>query len=131
MRAAVYGLLSEDVELRNLGVKRVYASPSIDTPKEEFFLVIRWLDSAAAFKMVGTRDLQVWVHKKDADYFAIGKVISRVKDLMTETFHRQGSDGMLRQAAWTGDSGDLRDDGFRTFTQHAGFRCNGGVNAEV
>lgn len=128
MRAAIYSLLSEDAELRTLGIQRVYASPGIDTPKETFFLVMRWLDSAPAFGLVGTRDLQVWVHKKDMDYYLIGKVVSRVKDLMTTTFHRQGSDGMFRQASWTGDSGDLRDDGFRTFTQHAGFRCNGGVN---
>lgn len=128
MRAAIYSLLKDDEELRSLGIQKVYASPGIDTPKEEFFLVIRWLDSAAAFKTVGTRDMQIWVHKKDQDYFVIGKTIERIKALMTETFHRQGSDGMFRQAAWTGDSGDLRDEGFRTFTQNAGFRCNGGVS---
>lgn len=128
MRAAIYSLLREDEVLRGLGVEKVYASPGIDTPKEQFFLVMRWLDSAPAFQLVGTRDLQVWVHKKDMDYFLMGMVIQRIKELMTSTTHLQGSDGVFRQAAWTGDSGDLRDDGFRTFTQHAGFRCNGGTN---
>lgn len=126
MRAALYSLLRDDQIIRGLGVEEVYASPGIDTPKEKFFLVMRWLDSSRAFDLIATRDLQVWVHKKDMDYFLIGKVLDRVKELMVSTHHRQGSDGVFRQATWSGDSGDLRDDGFRTFVQYAGFRCNGG-----
>lgn len=125
MRNAVYELINGDPEIKTLGVVRVYAAPGIDTPKEECFVVLRWGRGNAEFKNVGTQDLEIWVHKRQADYNRINKILDRIQELMTTTTHRQGSDGVFRQAQWTGNSEDFRDDGFRTFTRNAGYRCNG------
>lgn len=130
MRNAVFTLLRDDPEIRELGVKRVYASPGVDTPQEPCFIILRWGNGNREFRNVGTQDIEVCVHSKDSDYYKINKILGRVKRLMCTTTHRQGSDGSLSQAYWTGDSADLRDDGFRTFTRNSGYRCNGGVNAE-
>lgn len=124
MRNAVYTLLTDDQEIQ---VEKVFASPTLDTPKERRFIVLRWLEDTPDFGSLSTQDLQVWVHSRDADYYWINATLERVKKLMVETLHRQGSDGVLSQAKWTGDSSDARDDGFHTYTRYAGFRCNGGV----
>src|SRR5687768_9808441 len=130
MRNAIFTLLKDDPQIQELGIKKIYAAPGMDTPKEDFFIVLRWIQKNAEFGLVGTDDLEIWVHKRDADYFSIIKVLNRIKVLMTITTHRQGSDGVFRQAKWTGDSGDNRDDGFRTYTKNSGYRCNGGFGAE-
>lgn len=120
MRNAVYTLLEGLEE-----VERIHAAPGLDTPAERKFLVLRWMEKSSQFGLVGTQDLQVWVHSKDADFYWINLTLNRIKLRMTEATHRRGSDGILSQAKWTGDSSDARDDGFRTYTRYAGFRCNG------
>lgn len=127
MRNAVYELIRNDPEIKQLGVSRVYAAPGLDTPKEECFVVLRWGTKSREFDTVGPQDLEIWVHKKDPDYNVINRILERVKNLMTSTTHKQGSDGMLAQAHWTGDSEDFRDDGFKTYTRNSGYRCNGGI----
>lgn len=127
MRNAVFELIRDDAQIKEFGVRRVYAAPGLDTPKEECFVVLRWGVKTREFKTVGPQDLEVWVHSKDPDYNKINRILERVKDLMINTTHRQGSDGMLSQAYWTGDSEDFRDDGFKTYTRNSGYRCNGGV----
>lgn len=139
MRNAVYHLISTDPQIINLGVETVLASPGVDTPEELAFIILRWGSRNPEFgdpplplmQHVSTQDLTVWVHYKEANYNRINRVIERVKFLMTNALHVPGSDGMLRQARWTGDSPDLRDDGFHTFTRSSGYRCNGDHNVQV
>lgn len=130
MRNAVYSLLKDDSDLKELGVSRVYASPGLDTPQENLFVILRWQSRNREFAFVGTQDLQVWVHNRESDYNVINKILERIKQLLCNTHHRQGSDGTFVQAYWTGDSEDFRDDGFRTYTRNSGYRCNGGMNVE-
>lgn len=139
MRNAVYHLISSDQEIINLGVQTVYASPGIDTPEEETFIVLRWGARNPEFsdapllslRHVSTQDLLVWIHAKEANYNRINRILERIKTLMANALHVPGSDGVLRQAKWTGDSPDLRDDGFHTFTRNSGYRCNGDHSVQV
>lgn len=125
MRAAVWSLLSTDSELKTLGVEKVYAAPGMQSPTEKTYLILRWMDSTREFGMVSTQDLQVWAHSRDPDYNKLNKILARVKDLIVNTTHRQGSDGRLSQAYWQGDSADFRDDALNTYTRNSGFRCGG------
>lgn len=121
-RAAVYSLLDEDAELGTIGVQAVYASNSIDTPGEEFFLVIRWETPEVAFKNKGTDHCTVWAHDRQRDYGRIDQALERVKELLTSTVHRTGDDGWTMTCAeWRGDSPDLVDGGFNTLTRNSDF----------
>lgn len=126
MRNAVYTLLRDDTSLQSFGVEKVYSTNAVDTPREKFFLVIRWEVVIPAFKLVGTEGISVWTHLREPNYVLMSQAIDRVKTLMTSTTHREGSDGVFAQAEWTGDTPDVRDDGWGTFTKSAGFRCNRG-----
>ena len=125
MRNAVFSLLSTDTALSDLGVKKVYASPALDTPPEEIFVVLSWQEVNAEFKDVGTQNLTVWVHNRQPDYRVINRIVARIKLLMISTFHRAGTDGVFVQAQWTGEGPDVWDDGFRTYVKTSGYRCNG------
>lgn len=126
MRQAVYSLLSDDQTLRELGVQKVYASNAVDTPQENNFIVIRWELTVPAFALVGTQDVSIWSHLREPDYVHMEMILERVKYLMTTTTHREGRGGIFSQARWTGDSPDVRDDGWRTFTKSTDFSCNKG-----
>lgn len=125
MRNAVFSLLSSDVILKELGVDKVYASPALDTPPEQLFVVLAWQEVNPEFKNVGTQNLTIWVHNRQSNYRLINQIIDRVKSLMTSTFHRTGTDGTFVQAQWTGEGPDVWDDGFRTYVKTSGYRCNG------
>lgn len=126
MRNALYTLIRDDQQIQSFGVQKVYSVHAADTPTENLFILLRWEITIPAFKLVGNQDLSIWVHSRDADYVLINRILGRVKTLMTQTLHREGTDGIFSQAYWTGDSPDVRDDGWRTYTKSAGFRCNGG-----
>ena len=125
MRNAVYFLLSQDATLEALGVKKVYSSAAIDTPKEDIFLVTRWEETVAAFKSVGTRNLTIIANCRSANYKLLDSILDQIKEVMTSVTHLSGSDGQLTQASWTGDSPDGRDPGFRTYFKSSSFQCNG------
>lgn len=121
-RAAVQSLLENDAELQTIGVETVYGSNSIDTPAEDLFIVISWSGDVPAFKNIGPDRCSVWAHDKNRDYGRIDKVLKRVQDLLTETIHRPGEDGVtMTLAEWNGDGPDLTDDGFGTVTRFSDF----------
>lgn len=121
-RAAVQSLLESDVQLQNIGVEAVYGSNSIDTPKEDLFVVVRWEPTQLAFKKKGTDRCSIWAHDKNRDYTRIDKVLQRIKDLLTDTVHRAGGDGWtMTLATWNGEGPDLVDGGFHTVTRYADF----------
>lgn len=121
-RAAVHSLLSTDQQLTDIGVQTVYGSNSIDTPGEDFFIVVRWDPTQAAFKTTGRDRCSIWAHDKNRDYTRIDKALQRIKDLLTGTTHRAGGDGWtMTLAEWNGEGPDLVDGGFHTVTRYADF----------
>lgn len=121
-RAAVHTLLEEDPELLSLGVQTVYGSNAVDTPGEDFFLVVRWENTVRAYKTTGSSRCSVWAHDKQRDYERINSALRRVRDLLTSTVHRAGEDGwVMTSAEWNGEGPDLYDGGFGTIARYADF----------
>lgn len=121
-RAALHSLIATDPVLLTIGLEKVYATNSVDTPPEQFFIVIRWDNVTRAFKTKGSQRVSVWVHDKQRDYGRINKALKRLKELLPGTVHREGSDEwILTLAEWEGEGPDLVDGGFHTITRYADF----------
>lgn len=124
MRADVYSLLSTDDQLAAEGITAddIYNIEAVDNPdRQKPFVVTAWAEQArTGWGSSGPRDLLVWAHDDSADYSRIDRILERVKELLVGVTHQGG----ISQAAFTGGSGDLYDDGFRTITRNYGFRVN-------
>lgn len=126
MRETVYALLSTDSELIALGINdtTVYNIEAPDNPDRQTpFIVTAWANSSPRAAIRGPRDMLVWAHDHGGDYTRIDAILSRVQELLVAIVHQGG----ISQIAWTGDSSDLYDDGFRTITRNSGFRVNSGM----
>lgn len=100
-----------------------WAANALDTPTAYPFIVHRWEETSPAFGLIGTETLRVWVHDEVGDYARINTLLEWVKMTLTAMTHVAGSDGrIVTQIDWTGDSGDLYDDGWKTISRNAGFR---------
>lgn len=122
-RATLFKVLSEDATLLSLGVERVYASGSLDSPEEDTFLVLRQETSEPpAYALRAVEHVTVWVHSKGGDYGPVDAILEQVKTVIQGQVHVLGEDGWsLTQADWRGDSPDLVDGGFHTLTRNADF----------
>lgn len=131
-RAAVFSLLIGDETLMGegdgqLGVEAVLTSGSVDTPTENFFIVIRWLETSPTFGQVGPTLCEIWVHERNTqDYGRIDDALARIKELMLTVVHRDGEDGVtMTVAEWNGDSRDLADEGYGTLTRNSTYTVVG------
>ena len=126
-KAAVYSLLANDAQLQSLGLAStaVYLAGTTDTPPERPFVALSWGNEQRGLSWDaknGPRELTIWVHDIPGDYERIDAIISRIRTLLTTSLHVVGLDGYtLTQADWTGNSGDLQDDGHGTFVRTVGF----------
>lgn len=118
-RAAVHSLIAGNVP----GVEETYGSNSVDSPREQCFIVLHWETTTAAFGSRGTTTLYVWVHDRERDYTRrIDPALTWVRETLTESFHVLGADGVtLTCATWNGESDDLFDDGYGTIARYAQF----------
>lgn len=123
-RAAVNSVLSNSIELQALGLlpSATYAANAVDTPPERPFIVMRWEENVRSFSDRGVQGLTVWVNDQLGDYTRIDQMIHIIKKLLTDMVHVAGDDGRtVTQIDWSGDSGDLWDDGYHTIARNAGF----------
>jgi hypothetical protein len=105
-----------------LPAEQVWASNALDTPMAWPFIIHRWDSVTPAFKLIGTEQVIIWVHDKPGSYDRINTILEWVKQELTDMVHVPGSDGrILTCVEWTGDSGDLYDDGWDTITRNASF----------
>lgn len=122
-RAALQTLLEEDLALQEAGVEAVYPTNSVDTPKEDLFIVIRWDPTTAAFGAHGTDRFTIWVHDREKDYGRINTCLARLRDLVPAQIHLVGADDwVLTSATWLGEGPDLYDGGYETLTRYADFQ---------
>lgn len=118
-RAALFSLVQSDSEL---ALENVYPTNSVDTAPEDWFAVITWGVTSKSFGTIGSDQVQIWLHDRNRDYGRINAGLTRLKELLTDTIHREGDDGVVLAAAeWNGESQDLRDDGYGTLTRYAEF----------
>jgi len=123
-RAAVNSVLENSIELQALGLLpgATYAANAVDTVEERPFIVMRWEENVRAFDTRGVQGLTVWVNDNLGDYTRIDACLEVIKRLLTNMVHVAGSDGRtITQIDWSGDSGDLWDDGYHTIARNAGF----------
>ena len=118
-RAAVHSLIAGHVP----NIEATYGSNSVDSPREQSFIVLHWETTTAAFGSRGTTVLFVWVHDRERDYTrCIDPALTWVRETLTESFHVLGDDGVtLTCATWVGESDDLFDDGYGTISRYAQF----------
>jgi hypothetical protein len=106
-----------------VSVDQVWAANALDTPTAWPFIMHRWEETAVAFGLVGTETVTIWVHDKPGDYSQINAIIAWMKTALTSMVHVDGGDGYIVTCVdWTGESGDLWDDGWETITRNASFR---------
>jgi hypothetical protein len=123
-RAAIYTALKSDPTLESLAPGYgCYPNNSVDTPPEDQFLILRWLDKTPGpVKGRGPVSLQVWAHDHSGSYTVIDQMLKRVSDILLAMVQVDGGDGhTVTCVDWTGESQDLYDDGFRTITRNAAF----------
>ena len=121
-RAALQTLLEEDAALQDLGLEAVYPTNAVDTPAEQFFAIIRWNPTEAAFGVSGVDRFQIWFHDREKDYGRITEGLRIVRSLVPAQTHLSGSDNwVLSTATWRGESDDLYDGGYETLTRYADF----------
>ena len=123
-RAAIFNALKNDVVLAEISPGYgCYPNNSADTPEEDKFLILRWMDKRVGpVKGRGPRDLQVWAHDHSGSYAAIDRMLARVTEILLAMTHVQGGDGQtITQVDYISESQDLYDDGFRTIARNVTF----------
>jgi hypothetical protein len=121
-RASVQSLLEGDATLQGLGFFSVEAANSVDTPPDNRFLIVKWLNKSIAFGSEGSTILQIWAHDVDKDYTQIGKALKRIREILLGAVHVVGEDGWsLTVAEDAGEGPDLYDDGYGTCVRYAEF----------
>lgn len=130
-REAVYTLLSTDPQLQALapGGVEVWNVEAIDNPERgKPFIVTAWASTPRpVFTAARSRELTVWAHDEGGDYSRIDAILERVRQILVGIVHQGG----ISQVEWSGASGDLYDDGFRTITRNSGFRVIGADGREL
>lgn len=126
-RAAVYRLLSEDPTLRALGVMDVFPAQSVNNPKNaQYYLVMRWEEVSRAANLASeTEVLTVWAHmtrSDSADYAELVEILRRVREILEESFHVKGDDGVMTCVQYQGMSPDFDDPTLSTITKNVEYR---------
>lgn len=130
LRAFVFGLLTTDAELNELGLNAdsTFITHDVDTPQVRPLMVLRWQRTDPGMgdeetDWVNFRRLQVWIHDEPGDYDRIDRALRRVRSVLMNV--RGTYTGTTRhwvtQTNWEGDSDDLRDDDAGTIARHAQF----------
>lgn len=128
-RDAIYQILKDDDELEAFGITaaRVHGSNSTDTPDRDGpFLIVAFGSRTKAFGNEGADNIAIWAHMPmeiERSYRTIDPILERVKVIMLGATQVVGADGyVLTASSWQGDSIDLVDDGYKTFTRNSSFR---------
>jgi len=126
MRAVIRGAIVADLTLQGLGVVgEGVLSGEIDTPAQRPFLNLKWGERRPFFQgAVNQAVLAVWVHDNPNDYDKIDLICARLRVLIPSLVGMQDVTDYVSQIAWTGDGGDLKDDGHRTIARVSNYLIN-------
>lgn len=135
IREIVWNALRFDGTLNGLGIRsdgsNIHQADSVDALPVKPALVVRWGDITQpvgerqiSWQGAGTQTLQVWAHDEIGDFDRIDQILTRIRSVLSGLVAVQGSSpgNTLIQCDWTGDSQDLRDDGYNTITRHSDWR---------
>ena len=129
--AAVRSMLGTDPILNGYGITldRIWATGAMDVaPREGYFLILRWEETAFEIGTHGPEHLTVFCHrsrKETRDYTNHRRILLRVVDILTEYVHVEGEDGIFNQARAQGLSADQVDEVYETITKNASFSVLG------
>ena len=97
-----------------LGVPTI-VSGDADSVTERPFMNLQWGENAPGLAHVHRRSLVVWFHDEPSDYARIDQLVARTRAVLTALAGAPAPEGgVLLEARWETDSGDLRDDSRRT-----------------
>lgn len=133
----LYDSIKADPALTALGItpSRIKELDSVD--KRPFdsgvFIIMRWLDQNLHPTINrGPRDLMVWVHtpkERNQSFLVLERILERVNDIWCHTpgvsdgiAGQTGTDGVrVTSVKRPGQSGNLEDEGWKTFARNATF----------
>lgn len=69
--------------------------------------------------------VEFWVHDEPGDYTRIDDILEAIKVAAESTLQSEGYGYRMMVVEWTGNSGDLSDEGLHTATRTGGFRAVG------
>jgi len=126
MRSLVYSAIIADAPLAALDVVAAgVLSGDGDTPEARPFLNLRWgLTRIGLSRTISDRqDLAIWVHDVGpSDYQRINAIIARLRGLLMSIEDQvDPNGGRVTAVEWSGDSGDLVDDGHGTIVRNTNF----------
>jgi hypothetical protein len=128
MRAVIRTAVIGDATLQSLGVVASgVLTGDVDTPEPRPFLNLKWgPTNPAPFGAAAQRTvLAVWVHDEPNDYDRIDAICRRLRVLLPSLLGLVDLFDYVSQIEWTGDGGDLKDDGHRTITRVSNYIING------
>ena len=127
MRALIRLALVNDATLQSLGVTAAgVVMGEVDSIEERPFLNLRWGATLPGLDVVSRRTLDIWVHDQGTDYEAkVDPIIRRIHTILAGLEATPHTSGYLVKAEWTGDSGDLADDGHGTITRTTSYSLVG------
>lgn len=124
-RSWAYGRLTEvgNPLLALLSAGDVHGGGSLEfVPKNKPFLVLRFGPKLRAHADGPyTSSLTVWIHDQPGSYKRIEDILPIVKARLDGPVSAEGA----TLCEWTGDSGDLADDGYKTITRNSSFNLVG------
>jgi hypothetical protein len=122
VRAFVYSLVANDIELNQLGYSgdNGYSGWSPESPPGDLFWVLRWGQESAGVAgargrgKVTARTVALWAYDRQENFDRINACLKRWQDLLDalEATRTGGgsTDGWVTSTAWEGDSDDAFDD---------------------
>jgi hypothetical protein len=112
------------VEITNLvPAESIFGSGGVAERPNPPFIVIRFgAEQPATVPGVSNQDSFVWIHDKPLNYLLIREVQSELRKLLDDSYDNTA--GLIR-VRWQGDSQDLTDPGYNTFTRTSSFRLIG------
>ena len=108
-----------------LGVPTI-VSGDADSIQERPFINLQWGENNPGLAHVHRRSLVVWFHDEPGDYARIDVMLARVRAVLTSLAGVPAPEGgVLLEARWETDSGDLRDDARGTILRQSTYTLVG------
>lgn len=128
MRASIQSLLSEDADLRALGVADgavVAANTLDDSIQFRPLIVVKWSFVNRGIGPSRRNLLELWVYDVPGDYTRIDAIINRSREILGMAAAISDGDGAITQIDWDGDGEDGYDDGLSALFRTSSFTVIG------
>lgn len=98
-----------------------------DRPDEMPFGVVAFSVESPGLASIRRIAVDVYVHDERGSYLLVDSALDNVERVCQEMVHVKTARAEILQVEYSGRSGDLEDDGFRTMTRYSSFQIIGKI----